>query len=683
MNFRFQPAIDGVIANVGSLFGLNGKGKETDDANIIDTDDDGKVLYKEDIIKKVMDDLEKRKTERSILEHQWTLNANFLVGNQYCEINPYRGEIEQLEPVYDWLERETFNQIAPLIETRVANLKKINYMMKVKPATNELDDYAKAETSTSVLQHIQKVSDFETKKNTMIHWNELCGNCFWIAWWDKDKGEKYAVEQMFDVDENGLQKSKETAYYQGDLDYGLITPYEIYPESIFKQTIEAQRSIILEQVKTIDDIYDLYGIKVEGSNIETFELTPIGSGGGFGYENTTVTIGHRTVDNAEKVITYFERPSKHKPNGQMIIIVGDSNLVYYGDLPYSRIPIVQSVCIEVAGQFFGKSAIERLIPIQRAYNGCVNRIHEYIKHIAIGSYITEEGSIDIEEYEQNGQAPGAMLVYRQGSSPPVPIPNGQLPTEIMTERYNLKSDMEYAAGVSQLMVYGATPSGVTSGKAISNLMEIDNTRLSLTGDNIRNSVRKLSILFLEIYKRYATTRRIVNYIGGNNIGKAIIWSNEDINSYDVEYTTENELLMSEEVQKDNFFNCYNMGLFLDANGRVPTRIKIRAKEFMKVGNFTDLMGIDELQIQSAQRENVFFENGVVPELSDFDEHEIHIEEHLRYILQMDFQLLKKKKPEYAEALENHLRQHKEAVAKEEQQKMLQAMQIASGGGMSG
>ena len=680
---RFQPPIDGVIGSIGSLFGLKGgKDADKDDVGIIDTDDDGKVLYKEDIIQKVKEDLEKRKTERQILEQQWTLNANFLVGNQYCEINPYRGNIEQLEPVYDWLERETFNQIAPLVETRIANQKKLNFMMKVKPATNELDDYAKADISTSVLQHVQKVTDFESKKNTMLHWNELTGNCFWLSWWDKDKGEKLAVEQILDIDENGQEKTKETAYYQGDLDYGLITPYELYPESIFKQTVEAQRSIILEQVKTVDDIYDLYGLKVEGSSVETFELTPVASGGGFGYENTTVTIGHRTIDDAEKVITYFERPSKHKPNGQMIIIVGEDNLVYYGDLPYGRIPIIQSVCIEVAGQFFGKSTIERMIPIQRAYNGCVNRIHEYIKHIAIGSYIAEEGSIDIEEYEQNGQAPGAMLVYRQGSQPPIPIPNGNLPQEIMTERYNLKQDMEYAAGVSQLMVYGQAPSGVTSGKALDNLMEIDNTRLSLTGDNVRNSVRKLSILWLEIYKRYATTRRIVNYVGGNNIGKAIIWSNEDINSYDVDYVTENELLMSEDAQKQRFFDAFNMGLFTDKNGVIPTRVKQKAKEYMKCGNYTDIMTIDELQIQSAQRENVFFENGVIPEVSDFDEHEIHIEEHLRYVLQMDFQLLKNKKPEYAEALENHLRQHKEIVKMEEQQ-MMMAQMGAMGGGMNG
>ena len=677
---RYSPPVKGFIGNLGRLFGFKDKENEDGYEGILDTDDDGVSLFKEDVIRKVVEELEKRKSERTIVEQQWTLNANFLVGNQYCEINPYRGDIEQLEPVYDWLEREAFNQIAPLIETRIANLKKINFMMKVKPATNELEDYDKAETSTSVLQHIQKVSDFESKKNTAITWNELCGNCFWLSWWDKDKGEKYAVEQILDVGADGIEKKRETAYYQGDLDYGLITPYEIYPESIFKQTVEAQRSIILEQVKSVDEIYDLYGVKVEGSSVETFALTPVGSGGGFGYENTTVTIGHRTMENAEKVITYFEKPSKHKPNGQMIIIVGEDNLVYYGDLPYSRIPIVQTMCIEVAGQFFGKSTIERLIPIQRAYNGCVNRIHEYIKRIAIGSYIVEEGSIDIEEYESEGQAPGKLVIYKQGSNAPTPTQIGVLPNEIMQERYNLKQDMEYAAGVSQLMVYGQAPSGVTSGKALDNLMEIDNTRLSLTGDHIRNSVRKLAIMWLEIYKIYATTHRIVNYVGSNNIGKAITWSKNDINSYDVDYVTENELLTSEDAQKQRFFDMYNMGMFTDENGQIPIRVKLRALEYSKVGNYSDIMNINLLQMQSAQRENVFFENGVLPEVSDFDEHEIHIEEHLRYILQMDFQLLKRKKPEYAKALENHLRQHKEIITREAQQQMMMAqMQGAMGG----
>lgn len=675
MQIRFKPPISGITAAIGSLFSR--EMPDNEEEKVIDVDKDGTKLFKEDIIHNILEELEKRRGERSTLERQWTLNANFLVGNQYCEVRPYTGEIEQLEPVYDWLNRETFNTIAPLIETRIANLKKINYMMKVKPATNELDDYAKAEVSTSVLQYTQKATDFESKKDTMIYWNELCGNCFWLSWWDKDKGEKYATQTVVDVGDDGAERKVERAFYQGDLDYGLITPYEVFPESVFKQGVENQRSIILEQVKSAEDIYDLYGIEVEGSDIETFELTPVASGGGLGYENTVISIGHRTAENAEKVITYFERPSKHRPNGLMIIVIGDEHLAYYGNLPYRKIPLIQTVCHEVAGQFFGKSTIQDLIPLQRTYNGCINSIHEYIKRLSLGNLLTEEGSIDIDEYEQHGLEPGAFLVYKNGTNPPVPVQNGELPTEIMQERYNLKSDMEYVAGVSQLMVTGNAPQTNMSGTAISNLMEIDNTRLSLTGDHIRNSIRKLAVQWLEIYKRYATTHRIVNYVGTNNIGKALVWSADDINSYDVEYTTENELQMSEEMQKQRFFEAYNLGLFTDNDGRIPERVKLTALEFMKIGNYSDIMNLNSLQIQAAQRENVFFENGVIPKVSEFDEHEIHIEEHLRYILQMDFQILKHKKPEYAEALENHLREHKQVAEIEKQNNMLQQMQSAA------
>lgn len=644
---------------IGSLFRRNENAKEA-----VDTDTDGNALYKEDVINGILEKLEKRRRDKAPLERQWTLNANFLVGNQYCGIRPYSGDVEQLEPVYAWLNRETFNNIAPLIQTRVANLKKINYMMKVKPATNELSDYAKAEVSTSILQYMQKTTNFEEKKDTMIYWNELCGNCFYLSWWDKNKGEKYAVETEIETDGNGVEHVKEKAYYQGDIDYGLITPYEVFPENIFKQGMESQRSVILEQVKSVEEIYDLYGIKVKGGSVETFELTPVTSGGGLGYENTIMSIGHRTEDNSEKVITYFEKPTVHRPNGLMAIIVGSEHLVYYGDLPYSKIPLTQVVCYETPGQFFGRSVIEDLIPYQRKYNACINSIHDYITHVSLGNWFVEEGSLDIDEYE-NGFDPGRIIVYRQGSNPPRPVTNGTIPTEITAERYNLKNDMEYVAGVSQLMVTGSAPQTNMSGTAISNLMEIDNTRLSLTGSHTRNSVRELAILWLEIYKRYANTRRIINYVGTNNIGKAIAWSSSDINSYDVEYTTENELMMSEDVQKQRFFDMYNMGLFTDDNGRIPTRVKLKAIEYMKAGNYTDIMNLNLLHLQAAQRENVFFENGVVPKVSEFDDHDIHIEEHMRYILQMDFQILKHQKPEYAASLENHIREHKQIAEREQ------------------
>ena len=70
MNFRFKPPLSGVFAAAGSFFNPK-KGKETaeDDGHIlIDVDNEGNQLFKEDIIQAVLEDLEKRRTEKAPLE---------------------------------------------------------------------------------------------------------------------------------------------------------------------------------------------------------------------------------------------------------------------------------------------------------------------------------------------------------------------------------------------------------------------------------------------------------------------------------------------------------------------------------------------------------------------------------------------------------------------------------------
>jgi len=651
---------------------------EDEEFNEYFRDRDGNRLYPEDIVARIKDDLQKRHTDKNALELQWQLNANYYCGNQYCAINTSQNCIEQVDTVHPWMEHEVYNQITPLIETRIANLKKINYRMKVKPRTTELDDYAKADVSTDILNWIQSSTDFNTKKNSAIAWNEITGNCFILSWWDNSRGRLYAEEETIVLDGDGAEKLETKAIYEGDLNYGLLSPYEVYPESIFKQGIENQRSIIIEQALTVDDVFDIYGVKVKGETVTTFSLTPATEAWGEGYDHTAMSIGKRSVEDACRVITRFEKPSRRYPEGVMSIVLGDK-LFYHGRLPYGRIPLVQMSCREVPGQFFAKSVIEGLIPLQNAYNGVMNRIHDYLKKVTHGGWWVEEGSVDMDDFIENGAEPGAAIPYRKGWNPPIQFQNSTIPPEILQERYTLKNDMEYIAGTSQLMVNGSVPSGITSGTAIENLMNVDNTRLSLTGDNLRNAVKQLAILWLEIYKRFAANERILSCTGSNHIGYARVWCRDDINSFDIEYTTENELQMSEETQKQRFFDSYNMGLFTDSKGVVSEEVKAQLRRNMVPGEYSQMLSIDALEAEAAQRENVMFDEGVIPQVSEFDEHSVHIAEHLRYRHQLEFEILKREKPEYAQAFEEHIRIHKQAAAQEQMQNILQMGQPQNGG----
>jgi hypothetical protein len=62
--------------------------------------------------------------------------------------------------------------------------------------------------------------------------------------------------------------------------------------------------------------------------------------------------------------------------------------------------------------------VDRLVPIQRAYNAVKNRELEYINRIAMGVMFVEDGSVDIDMIQEEGVSPGQVIVYRQGANIP-------------------------------------------------------------------------------------------------------------------------------------------------------------------------------------------------------------------------------------------------------------------------
>jgi hypothetical protein len=660
------------------LFGWLKKEPKTDENMPLDRDKDGNKLFKEDILKMVADELARRKEERRPLELQWTLNANFLAGHQYCDINPNTGEIENYAPLYEYQSRGIYNRIASLIETRMAHLKSLKYLMTVNPRTNELDDFEKSEISTKLLRYVQSTSEFQAKYNTMIQWAELCGTAFVLSWWDVDKGAEVARVAEICVDENGEETIRERILHEGDLCYGLLTPYEVYPESIYKQYVRDQNSIIVCQVMTVGEIYDLYGVEVDGQDVDTYALTPVEGGGGHGYITASFALTYRKAANSANVVTYFEKPSRRYPDGRLAIVIQDK-LIHYGPLPYDEIPLVAVKCKDVAGQFFGRSVIQDLIPLQRAYNGCKNKIHDYIQTLAANPMLAPAGSVeDLERFEDEGIPPGSIIEYTPDRGKPNLLQYNPLPSEVSNEAERLARDMEYVAGVSQLMVTGDTPAGITSGVAIENLRQIDSTRMSLTGENFRNAIRQLAIIWLKILKRFVKGYRVTCIAGSNSVGSVLTWCSEDINSFDVEYDTENELVLSEAAQRQYLIDALNLGLLNDEQGRLPRETKLKLLEVMKVGNYSDIMGEGELQVLNARRENSFFENCVIPKVYQYDDHEIHLREHRRYVLQMKFRILRQKKPEYAALMDEHIAAHEAEIAKRVQNAILQQQML---GGM--
>lgn len=579
--------------------------------------------FEEDIVKKTIAEYNEIKEHRRSLELQWRLNMNFLYGNQYAEITPI-GDIEDYGKQYYWQEREVYNHIAPIIESRLAKLGRVKASVSVRPFSNDDDDIKIATLSTSVLRATVEDNNFSKMLNEGNFWAEICGSVFYKVIWDSDGGRKI-----------GDFKGKEV--YEGDVRIELCPAYEIFPSSLTASSVDDLEYIIHARAYSVDEVKNTWGIDCEGSNIETFSPDLSDFGGGLGYSANNTKIGIKSAKNSVLVIEKYERPSYEYPDGRYIIIAGDK-LAHYGILPYAvdsngkaGLPFVKQSALNNVASFFGTTVIERIIPLQRSYNAIKNRKHEFLNRIAMGIMTVEEGAIDIESLEDDGLAPGRVLVYRQGYNPPRMVEMGSVPNDYIVEEDRLRNEIMQISGVSELMRYSTLPSSVTSGVAISLLQEQDDTRISITADKIREAVRTVGQYILRLYKQYAVNKRIKRIAGVNGAIQIHYFKGSDLASDDLVFDTDNALSDTPANRRSMVFDLIKLGIMHDENGKMSERNRLKILEMLGFGNWESGKDVAECHREKALRENIDALNNDVTAI-EVDDHELHIVEHTKAVI---------------------------------------------------
>ena len=444
-------------------------------------------------------------------------------------------------------------------------------------------------------------------------------------------------QNIQEIDENtskntkNIQKNtKKYPLFEGDVSVMVCSPFEIYPESSGASEVDELASIIHARVVDAEKIEEVYGVKVVGETLNTLaiDLEKAGFDLNAGASVYKKMVGGKK-DNQVLLIERWEKPSQLNPEGRLTIIAGDE-LLFDGAMPYEAYPFVKQVSSPTIGSFWGTSIIDRCIPVQRAYNAIKNRKLECIARLCGGVLAVEEGSVDIDDLESDGLAPGKILVYRSGSPVPSFMPAGTIPNELSEEEERLKNELISLTGVSELMRNSALPNSVTSGTAINLLIEQDDTRLSASAENIRNSLLILSKNILNLYKKFATTPKLSKVLDENGDLQLFYWSGADISSDDVVLETSNELSESIASRKNMVLELLKLGLLNGEDGRLDEHTKAKVIEMMGFGNWENSTDLMSLQIKRARCENVSADDIVVLEV---DNHAVHIKEHTKHILE--------------------------------------------------
>ena len=506
--------------------------------------------YKEDLVKEVIADFLRRQKERLSLERMWELCLNFANGKQFMYLTP-RLEMQEKEKEHFWEERQVFNHIAPIIETRLAKLSKIHPIFAVKGEGGET--LIKGSQATALKDTENKLIRIFERENLReavsiaTSWSEITGTAFYKI---TKCGEGVKILPL--------------------------SPFEIYPDNLETENIENLRSVIHAKKLSRDEIKEKFGIDIDTKK-----------------EKKRRCFGK--IEGSDELITVierYERPSKEFPLGRRITVAGDK-LVGTGVLPIFCsengghncgggcdksggdnvggkvadgfgafvFPFIKQESISVPGCFFGKSVVERLIPVQRAFNAVKNRKHEFLNRLTNGILKVEDGSVDTDDLESNGLAPGSMLIYRQGSTAPEMMKDYDMPDGFDKEEEKLLSEFTSLGGVADVSTM-YTSANLTSGTALELLSRQDNERLVPTAERIRKCYLAIANYVIALI------------LGGKMCGQVAVIENE------------NELLYTESQKKERVLELYKSGLLENDKGKIDMEKK---QKIIALLGFRDLI----------------------------------------------------------------------------------------------
>lgn len=647
-----------------------------------DTKESIRREFEQGVITDIKKKFEERKNKRQHLELQWRLNINFYNGNQFTFIDNITHDIRETPFYTEWEERNVFNEIAPNLETRYAFLSKRKNQMKNRPASSSSADRTAAKIGNRVLASTRARLKLPDKQQDAIMIAGIMGTAIWKTTWDTTQGRIIGCEERtIDSEDAKLLPTEEyekmlmgesdvntvrSYIREGDVNTTVHSPFEFYPENINKPIRENKR-VMQVVLMSPEEVFERWGVVEEGKRNTTYKLSESDKrnyGGTISGRWAGSMFGVSEIENSVMVYEEHEMPSARYPNGRLIICT-DNHLLYYGRLADNLGENdTFEFCFDVqqalrTDGFFGKSLVERLIPVQIKYNAVKNRKQDYMNRVAIGVLCVQENSLVDEEYlMENGIGPGEMLRYKPGMDRPYFMEPHSFPTVFENEEADLLNTFNRLSGVSQLAQQSVNPSNITSGVALASLAEQDDTRIGLEAENIKHCLASVGKKWLLLYKEHVKYARVVRDIGRNEEFEISEFVGNDLTSFDVFIEAETESADTLAQRRQKVVELLNSGLFNDTEtGNITNAGRVKIFEMLEMGNWEDFVEADDAQQRRADRENNAMVTGQTVTIREFDDDVIHISKHNNFRLMAEYEEALLEHPELDEIFTEHVNKH--------------------------
>lgn len=545
-------------------------------------------------------------------ERVWFSNLAFYFGKQYLQWTSELGALGRLiQPsAPPWRVRAISNKIKPIVRTEHAKLNKEHPQPFVIPSTTDTTDLQAARAAEHITEHLWR----EYKLNSLIRkatfWQIITGNGFIKDWWDPNSKDK---------DGN-----------MGRIRWESLTPFHLYVPSLLEEEIDAQPYYIHSVSKSPFWVKKTYGKSIPvntSTNAVDNVMARIYQALGMNADNAEVLhVKQMTV-----------RESELFPEGGKITWCEDQLL----DVEETWPEIWERDEFNIAhlkhvptGRFYADSVVPDLIPLQKEYNRTRSQIIEAKNLTAKPQILAPRGSVDVSKWTSE---PGLVIQYTPGLEPPQPLPLQGLPTYVMDSLETVQRDMDDISSQHEV-TKGRTPPGVSAATAIAYLQEEDDSKLAASVASLEEAVERIGTHSLHYVRKFWTTARAVRITGREQLHEVYQLKGSSIRD-NVRISIEaGSAQPRSKAAKQAFL------MELGERGWIPPDKVLQYLDMAEAGSMYQELQID---IRSAQRENVIMAQdwaellmsaidpdteipmGTLP-VSDWDNHQVHIEYHNQF-----------------------------------------------------
>jgi hypothetical protein len=575
-------------------------------------------------------------TDMNDYKLQGYLNLAYFVGKQWITIDEKTKRLIQPER-QPWQIRMVANRIQPIVRTELAKITKNKPICDVIPASNEDNDIKASKTAQKICEWLEYELSLQRCDREICLQGLTTAMGFLKPFWNKNKGQKLQDPETGEI------------VMSGDVDVDIVSFFDVKFD-MSASTWKDVRWICFEKPRDVDEIYEIYGEKVEpeknlvSTNAYDSKLRSLNQN----WDNSNF----KKYDHSAMVKEYWELPSQKFPNGRRVTIASDKVLLYVEDIGFGEeddtireLPFFPYIHINVPGRTIGTTVVEQLIPIQREYNKARSQVIEHKNLMAKPKWLTQEDSL----VDEITDMPGEVIQYKVGFQMPIMSQPTSMGSDVYKNLEQLVEEFYFISGQQDVSHGNTANSSVKSGVAIRFLQEQDDTKLGPSIQNYIDYKNAYMSYFLKMIRYKTSIERTINIVGQDKKIEAITFKGSDITSTTVRVQEGSMFQASKSAKQQYIFDLINAGVL---NAQEDKQIILKMLELGMVDSLYDDTQIDILK---ADEENERYKKGDTSPLTrDFYNHTLHILEHNKFRKSQDYDELP---PELQQVIDAHVQEH--------------------------